>query len=94
MFPGLFGQPSAILVPSENESSGQALKVGVVLSGGQAPGGHNVISGIFGKDLSTCIYSGSISCFFFFWPKFQMVFESGLQYFFVRFRIVQSRYFR
>lgn len=47
LFPGLFGQPSASLVPSENESSGQALKVGVVLSGGQAPGGHNVISGIF-----------------------------------------------
>ena len=27
----------------------QSLRVGVVLSGGQAPGGHNVISGIFGK---------------------------------------------
>lgn len=25
------------------------LKIGVVLSGGQAPGGHNVISGIFGE---------------------------------------------
>ncbi|WZZ71813.1 hypothetical protein YC2023_083183 [Brassica napus] len=28
-------------------SSGEKLKIGVVLSGGQAPGGHNVISGLF-----------------------------------------------
>lgn len=31
--------------PSEDYKS---LRIGVVLSGGQAPGGHNVISGIFG----------------------------------------------
>ncbi|XP_041023313.1 pyrophosphate--fructose 6-phosphate 1-phosphotransferase subunit beta [Juglans microcarpa x Juglans regia] len=49
LFPNLFGQPSAILVPSESNTlrSDQKLKIGVVLSGGQAPGGHNVISGIF-----------------------------------------------
>ncbi|XP_054795782.1 pyrophosphate--fructose 6-phosphate 1-phosphotransferase subunit beta-like [Prosopis cineraria] len=49
LFPHLFGQPSAMLVPSETEAlpSDQKLKIGVVLSGGQAPGGHNVISGIF-----------------------------------------------
>ncbi|KAL0310749.1 UNVERIFIED_CONTAM: Pyrophosphate--fructose 6-phosphate 1-phosphotransferase subunit beta [Sesamum angustifolium] len=49
LFPCLFGQPSATLVPadSSDNSSGQGLKIGVVLSGGQAPGGHNVISGIF-----------------------------------------------
>lgn len=49
LFPNLFGQPSASLVPSETEGlrSDQKLKIGVVLSGGQAPGGHNVISGIF-----------------------------------------------
>ncbi|KAI5672980.1 hypothetical protein M9H77_13344 [Catharanthus roseus] len=47
LFPCLFGQPSAVLVPGENAASGKVLKVGVVLSGGQAPGGHNVISGIF-----------------------------------------------
>ncbi|KAL0542944.1 hypothetical protein IC582_018025 [Cucumis melo] len=49
LFPNLFGQPSAKLVPSDS-SKGQPdkkLKIGVVLSGGQAPGGHNVISGIF-----------------------------------------------
>lgn len=49
LFPNLYGQPSASLVPSETEGlrSDLKLKIGVVLSGGQAPGGHNVISGIF-----------------------------------------------
>ncbi|KAM7525256.1 hypothetical protein LguiA_015158 [Lonicera macranthoides] len=49
LFPSLFGQPSAMLVSSDTNGlpSDQKLKIGVVLSGGQAPGGHNVISGIF-----------------------------------------------
>ncbi|XP_074575811.1 LOW QUALITY PROTEIN: pyrophosphate--fructose 6-phosphate 1-phosphotransferase subunit beta-like [Curcuma longa] len=49
LFPNLFGQPSAKLVPAGSGPSDFAreLKIGVVLSGGQAPGGHNVISGIF-----------------------------------------------
>ncbi|KAI3446564.1 hypothetical protein Pfo_003246 [Paulownia fortunei] len=49
LFPSLFGQPSAMLVPSDTSTavSNQSLKIGVVLSGGQAPGGHNVISGLF-----------------------------------------------
>ncbi|XP_073276589.1 pyrophosphate--fructose 6-phosphate 1-phosphotransferase subunit beta-like [Primulina huaijiensis] len=49
LFPNLFGQPSAVLVPgdSSNTPSDLSLKIGVVLSGGQAPGGHNVISGLF-----------------------------------------------
>ncbi|XP_031124473.1 pyrophosphate--fructose 6-phosphate 1-phosphotransferase subunit beta-like [Ipomoea triloba] len=49
LFPCLFGQPSAALVPDDSGdiAMGQSLKIGVVLSGGQAPGGHNVISGIF-----------------------------------------------
>ncbi|KAG7615172.1 Pyrophosphate-dependent phosphofructokinase PfpB [Arabidopsis thaliana x Arabidopsis arenosa] len=49
LFPNLFGQPSALLVPNQSNevSSDQKLKIGVVLSGGQAPGGHNVICGIF-----------------------------------------------
>ncbi|KAH7569429.1 hypothetical protein JRO89_XS06G0160900 [Xanthoceras sorbifolium] len=49
LFPNLFGQPSAMLVPNSTDSlrPDQKLKIGVVLSGGQAPGGHNVISGIF-----------------------------------------------
>lgn len=54
LFPSVFGQPSAVLVPGEGKGlgSGEGLKIGVVLSGGQAPGGHNVISGIFGEDLN------------------------------------------
>lgn len=53
LFPHLFGQPSAKLVPSDANAAlpDQKLKIGVVLSGGQAPGGHNVISGIFGMHL-------------------------------------------
>ncbi|KAK1378349.1 Pyrophosphate--fructose 6-phosphate 1-phosphotransferase subunit beta [Heracleum sosnowskyi] len=49
LFPCLYGQPSALLVPGDGskQASEQKLKIGVVLSGGQAPGGHNVISGIF-----------------------------------------------
>lgn len=49
LFPQLFGQPSVELVTSEgrNVNCEQKLRVGVVLSGGQAPGGHNVIAGIF-----------------------------------------------
>ena len=33
--------------PTEGESTPVAINVGVILSGGQAPGGHNVISGLF-----------------------------------------------
>ncbi|KAI7981814.1 Pyrophosphate--fructose 6-phosphate 1-phosphotransferase subunit beta 2 [Camellia lanceoleosa] len=61
LFPGLFGQPSAMLVPSELAEfpSGLKLKIGVVLSGGQAPGGHNVISGIFRSlQMKQCTGSG------------------------------------
>ncbi|KAL0863509.1 hypothetical protein Bca101_042627 [Brassica carinata] len=48
LFPGLYGQPSVLVVPDQSAaSSGEKLKIGVVLSGGQAPGGHNVISGLF-----------------------------------------------
>jgi hypothetical protein len=50
LFPNLFGQPSVILKPGDSGAGAKdaSLKIGVVLSGGQAPGGHNVISGIFG----------------------------------------------
>ena len=52
LFPSLFGQPSALLVPSDSQTNQapKKLKIGVVLSGGQAPGGHNVICGIYGED--------------------------------------------
>jgi len=53
LFPHLFGQPSVQLlpqeVPSEAEGTWGPTTIGVVLSGGQAPGGHNVIAGLFGE---------------------------------------------
>lgn len=48
LFPNMFGQPSAKAVPSASPKNTGPVKIGVVLSGGQAPGGHNVICGIFG----------------------------------------------
>lgn len=49
LFPNLFGQPSVEMIPCEGSAydENRVLKVGVVLSGGQAPGGHNVIAGMF-----------------------------------------------
>ncbi|CAN4109906.1 unnamed protein product [Withania somnifera] len=49
LFPNLFGQTSVSLLPGHTSGAAlnHSLKIGVVLSGGQAPGGHNVISGIF-----------------------------------------------
>ncbi|BBN16810.1 diphosphate-dependent phosphofructokinase [Marchantia polymorpha subsp. ruderalis] len=48
LFPNLYGQPHVELVPSAKPTfTEKKLKVGVVLSGGQAPGGHNVIAGIY-----------------------------------------------
>lgn len=46
LFPKTYGQPVAEFVAGE-APAGKPLTVGVVLSGGQAPGGHNVIAGIF-----------------------------------------------
>ena len=47
MFPETYGMPIAKLVETVNESAGKKINVGVILSGGQAPGGHNVIAGLF-----------------------------------------------
>ncbi|MEK7392489.1 MAG: 6-phosphofructokinase, partial [Fibrobacterota bacterium] len=46
LFPNTYGQPVAEFVAGASTLAGP-LTVGVVLSGGQAPGGHNVIAGIF-----------------------------------------------
>ncbi|KAJ1405550.1 Phosphofructokinase domain [Sesbania bispinosa] len=58
LFPNMFGQPSAMLVPSDSDTvqTNQELKIGVVLSGGQAPGGHNVISGVFDRAKGSTLY--------------------------------------
>jgi len=47
LFPNTYGQPVAKIVEGESKLNTDAMKVGVVLSGGQAPGGHNVIAGVF-----------------------------------------------
>ncbi len=49
LFPNTYGLP-VLTFEKDNEGSKKNLKninVGVILSGGQAPGGHNVISGLF-----------------------------------------------
>lgn len=45
-FPRTFGRPAARLVSGTGPAVSRRLSVGVVLSGGQAPGGHNVIAGL------------------------------------------------
>lgn len=47
LFPHTYGMPILSFEQAQGALSGAALNVGVILSGGQAPGGHNVISGIF-----------------------------------------------
>ncbi|GHV25809.1 pyrophosphate--fructose 6-phosphate 1-phosphotransferase [Spirochaetia bacterium] len=47
LFTKSYGQPLATFVPGKNETIGRKLSVGVILSGGQAPGGHNVIAGLY-----------------------------------------------
>jgi hypothetical protein len=54
LFPNLLGQPSVSLVSSTKPAVTRPLKVGVVLSGGQTPGGHNVIWDIFGEYVFAC----------------------------------------
>ena len=46
LFPNTYGMPLIEFVPGTEEAKNE-INVGVILSGGQAPGGHNVISGIF-----------------------------------------------
>ena len=46
LFPNTYGMPLIEFVPGE-KANNKKLNLGVILSGGQAPGGHNVISGLF-----------------------------------------------
>ena len=46
LFPNTYGMPIIEFETSDKDIS-KSLNVGVILSGGQAPGGHNVITGIF-----------------------------------------------
>lgn len=47
MFPQTYGLPVLDFQPSDSSQPTPPVKVGVILSGGQAPGGHNVIAGLF-----------------------------------------------
>ncbi|MDR2191271.1 MAG: diphosphate--fructose-6-phosphate 1-phosphotransferase [Endomicrobium sp.] len=48
IFKNTYGLPEIVFAKGKNQAaSKKAVRVGVVLSGGQAPGGHNVIAGLF-----------------------------------------------
>ena len=47
LFPNTYGLPLIKFNEGKERRNYPAINVGVILSGGQAPGGHNVISGIF-----------------------------------------------
>jgi len=47
IFPLTYGKPVVTFTKGQNDNLTRELKVGVILSGGQAPGGHNVIAGLF-----------------------------------------------
>ena len=47
LFPNTYGKNEITFQKGENTSEAKIHKVGVILSGGQAPGGHNVICGLY-----------------------------------------------
>ncbi|MBO4268029.1 MAG: diphosphate--fructose-6-phosphate 1-phosphotransferase [Bacteroidaceae bacterium] len=47
LFPNTYGMPYLKFEPTEGSVARKTLNAGVILSGGQAPGGHNVIAGLF-----------------------------------------------
>ena len=48
IFPNTYGRPIINFVEfGEKTENHPPINVGVILSGGQAPGGHNVIAGIY-----------------------------------------------
>lgn len=47
LFPNTYGLPEIRFEKAPAAESAEPINVGVILSGGQAPGGHNVISGLF-----------------------------------------------
>ncbi len=46
-FPNTYGMPLVEFVPTDKAKAYEPINLGVILSGGQAPGGHNVICGLF-----------------------------------------------
>ncbi|GHT52535.1 pyrophosphate--fructose 6-phosphate 1-phosphotransferase [Bacteroidia bacterium] len=57
LFPNTYGMPLVTFATDTDKQNAAAINVGVILSGGQAPGGHNVIAGLF--DGIKAINSGS-----------------------------------
>ena len=47
LFPNTYGKPEVTFEKGQNTSAAKKQVVGVILSGGQAPGGHNVICGLY-----------------------------------------------
>ena len=47
LFPNTYGKNEIIFEKGQNTSEARKLVVGVILSGGQAPGGHNVVCGLY-----------------------------------------------
>ena len=47
LFPNTYGLPKVSFEKGEKQNAGKKMNVGVILSGGQAPGGHNVICGLY-----------------------------------------------
>ena len=47
LFPNTYGKKEITFVKGANNAPAKKWVVGVILSGGQAPGGHNVISGLY-----------------------------------------------
>lgn len=47
LFPNTYGMREVTFERGENHAEDRRLVVGVILSGGQAPGGHNVITGLY-----------------------------------------------
>ena len=47
LFPNTYGMPIVEFVPTDEKKEYAPINIGVILSGGQAPGGHNVICGLY-----------------------------------------------
>lgn len=47
LFSNTYGKPTVTFESSPVSKESEVRNVGVILSGGQAPGGHNVIAGLY-----------------------------------------------
>ena len=49
LFPNTYGMPLVEFVPTDVKKEYAPMNIGIILSGGQAPGGHNVICGLYAE---------------------------------------------